>query len=346
MYRGFAAQTEVRQLFRVHFPMRIDSLSRPLRSSWHIEFDGESGTGSRPARNESRNWKPPAAGNSVDRSRSAMYLCPMQFANVNRSGELAAKRYAETLVANSGSAFFWAMRRMLPAKRDAMYAIYAFCREVDDIADEPGETIRKQEALNGYRRDVERLYRGEEPARATVRALVRPVLDYGLAESDFNCVIDGMMTDAAPSVRIPDEAALATYVDRVACSVGRMSCRVFGLDCETGRQLAASLGSALLLTNILRDVREDARRETVADQPAVDIVCQGLSAKAWDHFAAADKIMSACRPQDIRPARMMRAVYGKLLERIVGAGFSPFPSERISVGSFRKACLALRHGLF
>ncbi len=290
----------------------------------------------------------------------------MQFANVNRSGELAAKRYAETLVANSGSAFFWAMRRMLPAKRDAMYAIYAFCREVDDIADEPGETIRKQEALNGYRRDVERLYRGEEPARATVRALVRPVLDYGLAESDLNCVIDGMMTDAAPSVRIPDEAALATYVDRVACSVGRMSCRVFGLDPGTGRQLAASLGSALQLTNILRDVREDARRnriylpasalhaaglecpraETVADQPAVDIVCQGLSAKAWDHFAAADKIMSACRPQDIRPARMMRAVYGKLLERIVGAGFSPFPSERISVGSFRKACLALRHGLF
>ena len=290
----------------------------------------------------------------------------MQFANVNRSGELAAKRYAETLVANSGSAFFWAMRRMLPAKRDAMYAIYAFCREVDDIADEPGETSRKQDALNGYRRDVERLYRGEEPARATVRALVRPVLDYELAESDLNCVIDGMMTDAAPSVRIPDEAALATYVDRVACSVGRMSCRVFGLDPETGRQLAASLGSALQLTNILRDVREDARRnriylpasalreaglerprtDTLADQPAVDIVCQGLSANAWTHFAAADRIMGACRPQDIRPARMMRAVYGKLLERIVGAGFSPFPSERISVGSFRKACLALRHGLF
>ncbi|MYI70350.1 MAG: squalene synthase HpnD, partial [Boseongicola sp. SB0673_bin_14] len=152
--------------------------------------------------------------------------------------------------------------------------------------------------------------------------------------------------------------ALATYVDRVACSVGRMSCRVFGLDSETGRQLAASLGSALQLTNILRDVREDARRnriylpasalreaglecprtDTLADQPAVDIVCQGLSENAWDHFAAADRIMGDCRPQDIRPARMMRAVYGKLLERIVGAGFSPFPSERISLGSFRKAC--------
>ncbi len=289
----------------------------------------------------------------------------MLFANVDRSGELAAKRYAETLVANSGSAFFWAMRRMLPGKRDAMYAIYAFCREVDDIADAPGETVRKHKALDGYRRDVERIYRGEEPARTTLKALARPVSDYGIAESDLNCMIDGMMTDAEPSVRIADDAALATYVDRVACSVGRMSCRVFGLDPETGRHLAASLGSALQLTNILRDVREDAARDriylpasalreaglecprtdTLADQGAVGVVCQRLSASARNHFAAADRIMGACRRQDIRPAWMMRAVYGKLLERIVGAGFSPFPSERISIGSFRKACVALRHGL-
>jgi phytoene synthase len=157
----------------------------------------------------------------------------------------------------SGSSFYAAMRIMPKAERAAMFAIYRFCRMVDDIADD-GTRTRPQRAaeLNGWRSDLEALYDGKPAGRAAF--LAQTVHAFGLRRADFMTVIDGMDMDVAEDIRAPDAATLDLYCDRVACAVGRLSTRVFGMEERPGLELAQELGRALQLTNILRDLDEDA----------------------------------------------------------------------------------------
>src|SRR5215831_9519916 len=157
----------------------------------------------------------------------------------------------------SGSSFYAAMRIMPKAERAAMFAIYKFCRLVDDIADD-GTRPRPQRAteLDHWRADLDALYAGKAAGRAEF--LKPSVGAFGLRKADFLAVIDGMDMDVAADIRAPDLATLDLYCDRVASAVGRLSTRIFGMDEEPGRKLAYQLGHALQLTNILRDIDEDA----------------------------------------------------------------------------------------
>ena len=136
-------------------------------------------------------------------------------------------------VAAAGTSFYWAMRLLPDERRDGMFAVYAFCREVDDIADDDGPAAQKLQALDDWRREIDRLYAGR-PRHLVARALREPVLRYDLRQQDFLAVIDGMEMDAAADIRAPDLATLDLYCARVAGAVGHLSVHVFG-DASAGR---------------------------------------------------------------------------------------------------------------
>ena len=158
----------------------------------------------------------------------------------------------------SGSSFYMAMRLMPEDERDAMFAIYAFCRKVDDIADDGLGTRAERHAQAGSSGAT--ICARSMPARrrARVRFLAPAVAQYGLRLEDFLTILDGMEMDVAEDIVAPDLATLDLYCDRVASAVGRLSIKVFGMEEGPGFDLAHHLGRALQLTNILRDIDEDA----------------------------------------------------------------------------------------
>jgi squalene synthase HpnD len=263
----------------------------------------------------------------------------------------------------SGSSFHAAMRILPARERDAMFAIYGFCRDVDDIADEPGRSPAEQiAALDAWRADLRALYAGE--TRPTTASLAGPVADFQLAEDDFMAVIDGMAMDVGPPIRAPDFHTFDLYCDRVASAVGRLSVRVFGMAEPHGRQLAHHLGRALQFTNVLRDIDEDAAigrlylpaealaaagiesrdpGDVIAD-PRVDLACRWLASRAHEHYRKADYLMKAGVKGRVRAPRLMSAVYGDILREMEKAGWGA-PRARVSLGKGRIAWLALRHGI-
>ncbi len=272
--------------------------------------------------------------------------------------------HVQAVVRRSGTSFYWAMRLLPEEKRRAMFAVYAFCREVDDIADDPGEVSAKLTALGRWRDEIDRLYAGV-PRHPIARALLRPVARFVLDPADFRALIDGMAMDAADRLRIADMEELALYCDRVACAVGRLSNRIFGVEGSADRLLAAALGQALQLTNILRDLDEDARRDRlylpldmlrahgvavvgapsrVLEQPATADVCARLAEIARDRFAEAAAVLATCDRRAVRPAVIMMEVYRRTLRRLMSRGWR-HPAEPVSVSSAEKLWVAVRHGL-
>ena len=263
--------------------------------------------------------------------------------------------------AKAKSSSFYAGMRVLPAaERQAMFAIYAFCREVDDVADEGGLSHAERiTGLDGWRRDLAALYAGEDAGQA---AFLAPAMRrFGLELTDFLAVVDGMQMDVDADVRGPSLAELDLYCDRVASAVGRLSVKVFGMDAAPGEGLARHLGRALQLTNILRDLDEDASlgrlylarewldaagldpRDPVAAvaSPAIDIAAQACAALARTHYAEADRIMAARPKGRLAAPKLMSAVYGRILERTSRAGWAP-PRRRISLSGAEKLLILAR----
>jgi phytoene synthase len=263
----------------------------------------------------------------------------------------------------SGSSFYAAMRILPPAQREGMFEIYAFCRAVDDIADDGDDTSASRMArLAAWRRDLADLYDGR-PAPSLAN-LARVVKQFGLAHEDFLAVIDGMEMDACGPIVAPDLPTLDLYCDRVASAVGRLSVKVFGMPEQDGIDLSHHLGRALQLTNILRDIDEDAAigrvylpRETLADAGIVgatpervaaaglDRACAPLIAQAREHYARARAIMARHpRRVVVAPAVMARA-YGAILDKLIARGFA-VPRERVRVPRWRLILMLLRQMVF
>ncbi len=173
--------------------------------------------------------------------------------------DAALRQTIRNRVAAAGTSFYWAMRLLPRDRRNAMYAVYAWCREVDDIADGDRPAAHKLAALADWRDEIEALY-ADRPRHLVARALHEPVRRYRLRREDFLAVLDGMEMDAREDIRAPDLARLDLYCARVASAVGDLSVHIFGDPSDAAHRVAHSLGRALQLTNILRDLDEDARR--------------------------------------------------------------------------------------
>jgi presqualene diphosphate synthase len=264
----------------------------------------------------------------------------------------------------AGSSFYTAMRILPAGQRDAMYAIYAFCRAVDDIADGTTPRAPRHTALELWRERIDRLFHGEV-SKATAD-LEEPTRRFGLRRDDFRAVIDGMAMDVDADLRAPDWATLDLYCDRVASAVGRLSVRVFGLDPKPGDELAYHLGRALQLTNILRDLDEDAAmgrlylpREALAAagidfegrapaevlrQSGLGKACDEVAARAARHFAEASRVMAKCPRRGVRAPRLMEAAYRQILTRLRARGWEP-PREPVRISKVRLAPALLRYGI-
>jgi phytoene synthase len=260
----------------------------------------------------------------------------------------------------SGSSFYAAMRILPLEQREAMFQIYSFCRQVDDIADSDGPRPERLAALQQWRDDIDALYRGRAPLR--LKDYVASVNKFGLKREDFLAIIDGMEMDVPQDIRAPDMATLDLYCDRVASAVGRLSVRVFGLPEEDGILLAHHLGRALQLTNILRDIDEDAGlgrlylpREglveagitdtdpvKVAANPAVPNVCAPLIALAKRHFETSDKIMARHSRRVVRAPRIMSKYYAAVLRLLIARGFAA-PRAPVRVSKVTRLAIILRY---
>jgi len=262
----------------------------------------------------------------------------------------------------SGSSFYAAMRILPRAQRDAMFQIYSFCRQVDDIADSDGPRPERLAALQQWRDDVDALYQGRPPER--MKDYVSSVRAFGLKREDFLAIIDGMEMDVPQDIRAPDMATLDLYCDRVASAVGRLSVRVFGLPENDGILLAHHLGRALQLTNILRDIDEDAGlgrlylpREALlhagitGDDPvkvsaerSLPKVCLPLAERAKSHFEQADAIMKRNSRRAVRAPRIMSKYYRAILELLIARGFA-VPREPVRVNKMAKIAILLRYAI-
>jgi phytoene synthase len=266
-------------------------------------------------------------------------------------------------VSASGSSFTWAMRLLDAPRRDGMFAVYAFCRAVDDVVDEPGTPEEKASGLAFWRAEVGRLRDGA-PQSPIGRALVPAFHGFDLREADFLALIDGMEMDAGAPIVAPDLATLDLYCARVASAVGHLAVRIFGAPTPAGARVADHLGRALQYTNILRDLAEDAElgrlylpREYLDDagittrvpaevlrHPALPVVCRRVAALAGEHFTKAEAAMRECPRRAMRPARVMMSVYRLTYERLLKADWRD-PFSPVKVSKALKLALALRHGL-
>ncbi len=263
----------------------------------------------------------------------------------------------------SGSSFYTAMRVLPRKQRAAMFEIYSFCRAVDDIADDGGEIAPRRAALAQWRTDIAAFCAGKEPP-AQLAGLAEATGAFDLQREDFFAVIDGMEMDVVADIQAPDWATLDLYCDRVASAVGRLSVRVFGVPRTEGPGLAHHLGRAFQLTNILRDLDEDAAisrlylprealqaagikattpREVLAS-PQLAEACAPVIVRAREHFVEAAKIMARCPRPSVRAPRLMGEVYQAILAGVAARGFAP-PRAKVRVRRRRVLLALLRHGL-
>jgi phytoene synthase len=260
----------------------------------------------------------------------------------------------------SGSSFYNGMRILPRAQREAMFEIYSFCRAVDDIADDLGPRGPRREQLARWRSDIDAVYRGAPPE--TLGGLAAAVRNFDLQREDLIAIIDGMEMDVVADIRAPDRATLDLYCDRVACAVGRLSVRVFGMEHHAGLALAHHLGRALQLTNILRDLDEDASLgrlylpqealrgagidatdpATVIAHPAVGQACLAIVAVARAEFGEARAIMRRHPRRLVRAPRIMGEAYHVILEMLIARGFAP-PRERVRLPRAKLLLIVLRN---
>lgn len=269
----------------------------------------------------------------------------------------------EALVRAAGTSFYRGMAVLSLPRRQAMYAIYAFCRIVDDIADDEVQFAEKAPRLAAWRDRIAALYADGHADEAVTRVLRSAIAAYGLREEDFLAVVDGMAMDAAEPIVAPDLATLDLYCDRVAAAVGRLSVRAFGDASPAADEVAHHLGRALQMTNILRDVGEDAARGRLylpredllaegvppqlpqaLDSPGLPQAAGRLAVRAEAHFVAAEEAMRRCEQAAMRPARLMGATYAAILRRVRAGGWRDL-RRRVGLPVWEKLYIALRFGI-
>jgi phytoene synthase len=266
-------------------------------------------------------------------------------------------QYCQQKAAQSGSSFYYSFLFLKPARRRAITALYAFCREVDDVVDEVADPDVARTKLAWWRNEISAAFAGT-PQHPVALALQPVIAAFALPQAHFQTVIDGMAMDLEHS-RYLDFAGLELYCHRVAGVVGLMSAEIFGASEPATRSYARDLGVAFQLTNIIRDVGEDARRGRIylpQDELArfgvpvsallrrergagfeALMAYQVARAREW-YRRALDALPAVDRPAQ-RPGLIMAAIYRTLLQEIESSGFDVL-DQRIGLTPLRKFWIA------
>lgn len=278
-----------------------------------------------------------------------------------------AQRHVRETVQRAGSSFFWGMRLLPPERRAAIYAVYAYCRDVDDIADGDAPDAVKLEQLHEWRSEIDRLYDGDATNPIT-SALVRPVVEFDLPKAEFLAVLDGMERDALGGVIAPTQEDLRSYCRQVAGAVGVLCMQIFAKGDPRAapakrNEIAVALGDALQLTNILRDLGDDASRgriylpqeiledagvaartpDALLRDPALPVACARLAESARRRFADTRALLDTVSRRTARPCRVMLEVYARLLAHLEATEWRN-PEHRMRVPRREKYWIVLRHG--
>ena len=268
-----------------------------------------------------------------------------------------AHRYCQEKAAASGSSFYYAFRFLPPERRRAITAFYAFCREVDDIADECRDPQVARVKLFWWRNELIRLYEGN-PTHPVTQSLAEAIHVYRLPQESLEAVIDGMEMDLGP-VRYADFKQLNLYCHRVAGVVGEVAALIFGVTDRATLKYANRLGLAFQLTNIIRDVGEDARRnriylpqdELIRFDVSADDLLHARYSEAFSDLMAfqcqralttydeAFALLPAADRKAQRPGLVMAAIYRTLLLEIQ-ADDCRVLDRRYSLTPLRKLWLA------
>ena len=275
-----------------------------------------------------------------------------------------ALAHTKETVERSGTSFAAGMAILPKPRREAMHAIYAFCREVDDIADDDGISRSARLAgLKNWRDEIDRVFDGNA-ATPTGVALERAIAGYRLSKNEFIKMIEGMEMDANGPVVAPSWDALFTYTRCVAGSVGMLSMPAFGApEGEAPDNFALALGDALQLTNILRDVREDAEigrlylpkellekhgvpldPSRVFETSAVSKVAAEVGVIAGQKFSEARIALSTFDWRTVRPALLMMGVYEAYHSKMVARGWDKV-GEPLKISKLEKVLISARYAV-
>jgi phytoene synthase len=263
----------------------------------------------------------------------------------------------------SGTSFYDAFRFLPENKRRGIYALYSFCRVVDDCVDEPGG--EGEAGLDRWLEEVRRCYRGA-PETELGRELAAALAEFPIPRSSFEDIVEGCRMDLT-TPRYATFEDLRRYCRRVASAVGLASIEIFGYRDPNTRAYAEELGLALQLTNILRDVAADAARGRLylpleelerfgvsesevleaasgpraQRRPALDALLAFQADRARERYARARAVLPAEDRRSMLPAEIMGAVYRAILDEIVRRGY-PIGGPRVGLSRTRKVFIALR----
>jgi phytoene synthase len=272
-------------------------------------------------------------------------------------------QYVQDKAAGSGSSFYYAFMFLPPARRAAITAFYAFCREVDDVVDEVHDPQVARTKLAWWRNEVAQAFAGQ-PTHPVMQALMPLARDYAIEARHLDAVVEGCETDLVQN-RFLDFAALENYCHLVAGVVGEVACNIFGRQEEQTLAYAHKLGLAMQLTNIIRDVGEDARRGRIYlpinELQQFDVKAHELlkreapwgyserfqalmrfqAERAHRTYDEALALLPAADRAAQKPGLMMANIYRALLREIEKDGFQVL-HQRIALTPLRKLWIAAR----
>jgi len=274
---------------------------------------------------------------------------------------MTPEQYCQDKTARSGSSFYYSFLFLPPAQRRAITALYAFCREVDDIVDMTGEPDIARIKLNWWREEIARLFAGQAQHPVT-RALTPVIKEFDLPEEQFLEIVDGMEMDLDQH-RYANFKELTLYCYRVASVVGLLAAEIFGYRDRHTLKYAHDLGIAFQLTNIVRDVYEDAQRNRIylpldelqrfgvketdilnkKETPAFHALMRFQAERAKQYYSQALSQLPDADRYNQRCGLIMAAIYRATLEEVERDGFHVL-QHRISLTPLRKLWLAWKTG--
>ena len=258
----------------------------------------------------------------------------------------------QNIVKNSGTSFFWGMKILNPQKKRAMFSVYAFCRIVDDIADDLKNINIKKTQLKEWKKKIEDIYQNKQVKSSIEKELKHSIKAYNLNKLDFFSIIDGMMMDAEKDIKFPTKKELNLYCDRVAVAVGYLSIKIFGLS-NKEKKYAFYLGRAFQLTNIVRDFHEDLNRGrcyistdylakygikknlmTISNEPKLQNIFQDILSEAQEYYEKSSRESNKINKKKIIASEIMKSFYKALHSKMFNTTINI--KKKIKLNSFEK----------